>query len=574
MKHLLWCAAVTALVLSVSAVGPARTARGADPKPLVVVSVSGYDELLGDIELVGRLTGNPDAVKWVQRTIATVTSDQGLAGLDQTRPWGAVVQIDPEVAGQSGTAEPLKLLPGYGVLPITDLPAFLGALENVVGRPEQPQEGVFRLGGPRNALYLKQAGQWTFVAPSIESLSNLPEKPDVLFADLAEEFDLAVRVHAVNLPDTLRETLVAELKKGAARDTQQRPGEEDDEFALRQRLSDHVLRSIITLVNETDQVTLGWALDHHAQKTFGELRVTARKGTQTARDMAGLAKLQSAFGGFVVPGAALTARWTHQAASGDADQAVAVIDALRKRVIEGIERDVPEKDVADAKRLAGQFIDAVRATASGGRMDGAAALILDSQVATFLTGAHVVEATKVEGVFRELAEKFRREQPLIGSWLKLDADTYRDVRFHTLTIPIPEESKAPEKAEEREKIVQKIGPSAEMVVGFGKESVYFAAGRDAMKTLKQAIENSEATGVQTVAPLRVSVAVKPIAQFLAEVGKQRDQAKAADAVAVLESVAGNDHINLVIRPIEQGVAIRLEAEEGVLKLVGKMVAKR
>ena len=93
-------------------------------KPVAVISLSGYDEVLGDIGFVGKLSDNPDLDKGLEALLKLLTKSRGLAGLDKSRPWGGVVQCDGSE------------LSGYGFLPVTDLAELLAAYGTCDGDPD------------------------------------------------------------------------------------------------------------------------------------------------------------------------------------------------------------------------------------------------------------------------------------------------------------------------------------------------------------------------------------------------------------------------------------------------------
>ena len=77
-------------------------------------------------------------------------------------------------------------------------------------------------------------------------------------------------------------------------------------------------------------------------------------------------------------------------------------------------------------------------------------------------------------------------------------------------------------------MVELIGETLEVVVGIGKDSLYVAAGRDAMNKLKQAIESSAAEATTPVPPMQFSLSgALPLAKFFAAVGKEAERPKAA-----------------------------------------------
>jgi hypothetical protein len=68
----------------------------------------------------------------------------------------------------------------------------------------------------------------------------------------------------------------------------------------------------------------------------------------------------------------------------------------------------------------------------------------------------------------------------------------------------------------------------------------------------------------------VSYAIKPIADVVAAVGKSQDRPVAKMAEAELEKSPGKDHVNLTLGAIANGVQVRLEVEQGLLRLAGRM----
>jgi hypothetical protein len=60
--------------------------------------------------------------------------------------------------------------------------------------------------------------------------------------------------------------------------------------------------------------------------------------------------------------------------------------------------------------------------------------------------------------------------------------------------------------------------------------------------------------------------------MMAEVGKPNDRPKAAWVAAELAKTANLDHVTLTASPIPDGVRYRVEVEQGLLQLVGRLGA--
>lgn len=555
MKKILLPLLAAALLLGSLSLWAAPAQGAKELKPVAVLSLSGYDELLGDIEFVGKLSDNPDLAKGLEAMLKLFTKSQGLAGLDKARPWGAVVQTD----GQRLTG--LE----YVFLPVTDLKKLLSVMEPFVGKAEEDEdhEGVFKIEGKKKPLYVKEKqGGWAFVAHKPETLDHTPADPLRVLRGLAEQYDAALRLHVANMPEKLRQEFIAKMEENAEKNFEQGPGEPDEHYAVRKKVSEQMLASMTRVMGDLDQVTVGLTLDHDVGKAFLEVSLTAVKGTESARQIAKLRPAKSNFAGFLLPGAALNANWAGQLPEAKIAMINTMVEAVREQAFRDIDKkDKPEEEDRVAKQLVGDVLDLVWQTAKGGRVDGGLALLLHPESVTLLAGGYVADAAKLEKLAKQVVKIAEAENSAVGQWVKLDADQYKGVRFHTVSRPIPEDAK------NREKVVGLIGETLDVVLGIGKQSVYVAAGRDAMRTLKQAIERSAAEAYKMVPPSQFSVSLGPVAQFVAAVGKQKDRPKAARAAEILEQSASQDHIKLVTGLIPQGVKCRLEFEEGVLKLI-------
>jgi len=563
MRKTLLSALIVALLTGTWCASAARAESPTQLKPVVVASFSGYNELIADLKYVGEISGKPELAKGIEGLIAFFTAGRGLEGLDKDRPWGALLQIDEQKLAE-GETDPERLLSGFVFLPVTDLEALLAALEGVVGKATDVGDGVFQAGKPAQPFFVKQVGQWAFLGVSPEHLAETPDDPLSFIAALGAEYDLAIRVNVSDIPESLREQAIADLEEGGRAELERKPDETDEQHAARVIVGKQVFRFLEAAANDLEQVTLGWALDHAAQKTYLDVTASVAAGTDSAGDLAAFSEAPTGFAGFLLPTATVRANWSAKLAEDSTSGLVDAVDSIRERALEDVKKqERPEVKAETAEKLINGLFDVIRGTVASGRFDGAAAAVLKSDAVTLLAGAYVADGAKLEATLKELAEAARAENPeFVAQVLKLDAEQYEGVNFHTVSIPIPDD------AEDRDKIVQIVGESFEIVVGIGAESAYVSAGRDAMKTLKEAITKSREESSLAVPPMQVSLALGALADFIAELGDEEDRAQAAQLAALLADAAGKDHLNLVVKPIERGAQLRLEIEEGILKAIG------
>ena len=131
--------------------------------------------------------------------------------------------------------------------------------------------------------------------------------------------------------------------------------------------------------------------------------------------------------------------------------------------ITGVE-DLPKA----GKEIVAEVMEVIQETVASGRPDGAMSLIFRPERATLVAGRYVADGAKLEDAFEKLLEAARQEDPhLMDEVLKKDVEEYKNIRLRTLLIPVPKN------VDNRDKVVQLVGNTLEVVVGTGKQSGAF-----------------------------------------------------------------------------------------------------
>ena len=175
----------------------------AEPKPIAAVAITSYNDLIGDINYVGSLVERPNFGAAADGLVSLVTQFKGLAGIDKSRPWGAILQAggDDDIVG-------------YVFVPITNFKEALGLLElfNTV----EAEGGVYKL-SPTNGnktVYVKQHGKWACFSDKAETLAHVAIDPLEVLRGLEKNYIITGRVFLANVPDALREKFLLKLKEG------------------------------------------------------------------------------------------------------------------------------------------------------------------------------------------------------------------------------------------------------------------------------------------------------------------------------------------------------------------------
>jgi hypothetical protein len=508
----------------------------ADLKPVVTVSFSGYSELKADVEAIGKLSGRPELAQIAEGMLAMMTQGKGLAGLDKEQPLGAVLLSD-------GSEE----FTAYAFLPISDLAPWMELMKNpATGESPKAENGVYEIQlGPQN-VYVTQKGKWAYIAQKKETFAAVSNDPASLLGDMPKKYLLAVRASVKNVPDSLKQQWLAVLPMLA-------------QASMQPDMMKQNIEQLEILSKELDEVMLGVTLDRQTNSSYLDLELTAKPGTNMAAQLAAVKPGKTDFAGLKIPGAAVTINATSTFTDADVARAKKSLDILRASAQDGLkEQDLPKEQLDLATDVLSQLFDVAIKTIELKKTDYGAALVLEPNTLTLAAGSIVADGSKLEDILKKLYAEAEKNEPDAAKLVKLNAETYKDVRFHTFSMPTPDP-----------KLAALVGDTLDVVLGIGDKQVFIAAGRDAVKTLKEAIDKSLSEAGKEIPASEIVVSALKIAKFVSAVADD-DQAKAvADKMAgTLEKSAGKDHLNIVTKPITNGVRVRLELEEGILKALG------
>ena len=532
--------AALALVLILAA-----RAQSQDAKPIAVVSIASVNELMADANYLIGAAGQQGFAGLIPLIV-----DPQLNGIDRTKPIGAYVTME-------GIQNPLEDLPGIVLfVPVTDANAVIQTLQLLFSAQiEDTNNGLKKVDlGDAEPNYLKIQDGWLFGSNKAEQLADLPQDPGKLLDGLDESHDLGIRINVQNIPKAFRDLAVMQIKEGY----QGALGALQDGNDATTEIGNLGLENLETLIQDSNQMTFGMSIDKEKKNLSLDFSYTAVPGSALAKQMATASAAKTAFGGFRLPGAALTASTTQKVSPEDLDQSLALADEFRNQVLQELENDPSLDDPqlrAGVKEIVGIFFDVAKDTAKTGTVDAAAALLLQPESMTFISGVKLASGDKLDAAVRKLVELAKSEPDFPD--VQVDADQHKDVHFHTLNVPIPDP---------QARLI--LGDTLDGVLGVGKEAVYMAFGKDALSTLKQAIDRSSENNADAGVPMEIVVSVGAIVKFMASV--QPDETLQGLAAGV-DGVMGSDQINIKYETIKDGIRGSLTIDEGVIELLGKAV---
>lgn len=543
--HLTRWMAACGLVVAVLTAPFAVAQSAGEAKPVAVVAFAGYDELMKDLNFVGELGDHQGASDMIEQFVQMFTQGKGLAGFDKNKPIGAIIQTDGQMPS------------GAICLPVSDVNALLDVAKGFGVTVTDMGDGVSQIRTPQGAgAFLKKSGNWALLSMAPTMFEGLPEDPADAFAPLVKQYDVAVNVLVKNLPEAYRQQAIDAMSQGAqARGAK----ESDEEYAARQKAFEAQLAQMKDFINDLDAVTVGVKVDNDKHNAVFDFVYTALPGTKLAKQIADNSKVTTNFAGFSKPEAAMNVTFASATSGADVSQVQQMIETARAKGNAAIEKTskIEEGSKAKAKEALEDFLTAFQKTLEGGVTDGGASLELGDNSMSFVAGAYVVDSAKVLEGIKKYAELETTDLPKV----ELDAETIGDVKFHNVTYKIPADD---------EKAKKLLTENGEMIVGVGKNAVYFAMGADPVAAVKAAIAASAKSPKKAIMPFEMTIGLKQALEFAKSVAEE-DQKPLIENLseAVSSASSGSDHIRLVGEPVKNGIRTRLELQEGVLKAIGK-----
>ncbi|NOZ39316.1 MAG: hypothetical protein GXP24_03715 [Planctomycetes bacterium] len=523
-------------------------AEDSKAKPIAIVAFNSLDNLFQDANFLGGLAGQGNLSAQYQPMLKGFTP-----GLDHTKPIGLIVQSDGITPS------------GALCLPVTDLKQLLAVLKNFGVLSEDTGNGTFEISANGSTLIARESNGWAFLSmPGM--LEDLPDNPGELFAALTKDYDLGVRLHVQNIPEAFRQMALSQVQMGMEAGMKKLDTESDEQYEARKAMTKVQVDQIKQAAQDLDELTFGLAIDGEQQRTFIDIVYTAVAGSNLAEKIAINSNPKTDFAGFFQPDAAMMMTFASKIGESDIAQIEQMFGAISKQIDTAIEEEADtesEEDKELLKSAVNDFLQSFKATLQAGKMDGGAVLNISSNSLSLVAGGFNADPAKVESGLKKLVEIAKHEEEKFPG-VNWNSASHADVQFHTLSLPIPADE---------ETAHELFGETLDMAVGIGKETAYFALGRDCLKAIQGIMDTSAASPQKSVPPMEMTFALAQIMETIATFADEDDKAQIEMIANMLSNEAnGRDHVRIVVQSIPNGARTRIEAEEGVLRAFG-MAAK-
>jgi len=586
VKKTLMSALAVAMMLACS------TANAQQVKPMVVVSVKSYKQLITDLNTMGEISEMPGLGLALDQLLNQFTQGQGIPGLDKDKPWGLAVSLN---------GVELQVL---GFLPIKKLDDFMELIGQFAGDVDKQEDGTYEIAMenlplplPIKTLYFKQHGDWTFVS-ILPEMGDLPDDPTKLLGDLAEQYHVALRVNFSNIPELFRQMAVQQLKAGveqglggaaaglsgqAKAKSEVKIETEDGKVKVEAevevakpdvaaQLARQQVRAITSMLEDTDQLTIGWKLDASTKRGLLDVIVTNRKDSEHATRLASAGETTSEFSGFAAEKATIAANVSMPLGEAEIAQFNQALEDLKGQLLDRV-GGISQLDEA-AQDFVEDFFDeafgAAKESVKSGKVDLGFS-VMGKGPFTVFGGVYIKDGDKVAKLIERLVTLVEDELGFFG----IERSTIEKprVKLYSTWVPIPG-------GEMGDQMAKLFGDNLELVLGAGEHAFYLGLGEGSLDLVKGAIESSALAADKTVSPVQATVAVGPLLKLLASAAEKNETGEANPVLSLmnldLDDIAksledGKDRVYVTVKPIENGVHTHIELEEGLIKALGTVM---
>ncbi|MBR5710437.1 MAG: hypothetical protein IKX40_06740, partial [Thermoguttaceae bacterium] len=461
--------------------------------PVAEISIGSYETLSSSFETLGKMLDN-DQLAALPKLLETQIGDN-LKAFDKSKPSGALVFLKEKNGNVSGASF-------LAFVPLSDSAVLFEFLEDndavEVETTTVKDVEMKKVTYNEKSVYVITKNGWTFVSDKASLLLDLPQNPAAALGDLPSKYLLAAKLNIDVVPESAKKWVEEQIENGikAAEAANLEDDEEEvEEEALLEKVQKYSqnaqLKQFKKLLYEFKSVVIGAAFDGKKNVLRFDLDVVPVEGSETAKEFEAY-KGQTGFGATVLDDA--TGYSSEVSIQNDAKSILEVLGMYKDLILKGVSDNDEckldkEKLNALIEKTSAVVEDIVKANDGKVTKSGAAFFFKTDDI-SFVTVSKCANIEAIDGLIKDWLKEAGDE---VDKYFKADAETWEGLTFNVATIPTEkltkELLKKAEDADEDEadqikeavKTIQAIyGDNITIAYAVGKDTFYFAAGKDAV----------------------------------------------------------------------------------------------
>ena len=397
---------------------------------------------------------------------------------------------------------------------------------------------------------------YAFVSPNEGFLDLVMPDPEKISRRLSSKYDVAASYNLTSIPRTTLNIFVTFLKNAAETELQQRDDEPAGAYKIRRANGVSMLELLEQLLTQTDEFTIGINKSKQEKSAVLEFSVQATPGSKFAKYLKALGGKRSYFHSLIKEDTPFTVALSWAL---DAREKKAALESL-----EGFETEAAARIGKEGEKDGPiqKLVEILKETADAGHVDFLAQMVGNPKDKfVFLGGFKWVGGNGFAPAMEQILDRLSDHEALNS--VKLNVDSHAGMQIHRI-----------EGKQVRDEDKRLYGDAPALFIGSTPKAVWFAIGTDeAVPALKKAMDtvaDGQSTGRATkAAPLTIVVNA---GRWLGMEPTKR--ADGTPRVGPFEQFGENaftpenDDVKIELTPTDDGARLRIEFNEGFLRLIG------
>lgn len=528
---------ITIAGVTLSATPVSAQSRKSD-EPLLIVTVASVERILQDADFMFAATGRPELSEVLNVALANV---RDLSGMNRDKPAGILLYLNGIVP------ETVAFVPVDNIDDLMQTITFGPITPNKI---DETHYEIQRRSGKSHVL-LKDG--FAFLAESEDTLERDFGDPAKLTRKLNNRYDASLTLSLRSLSPTTRDLFMDFTRAGAEASLQRRDDEPESAHRIREAAGRANLETMSQIVRQGQEFTIGWNVSSEDKNASLEFVLTADPKSELAAWFKDFSSTRSYFANLLGQTTPLTvsSSWLLDKNAKKMLKEMAAVAELRAAEELGSAGEV-DTAIAD-------LFQSISATINSGRVDFFSQFVGDAPGPFVLVGGiKVEEGNKLTPALTTLLARLK-ERPGLEN-IELNFAEHAGMSLHRLQG---------EGSRQERRI---FGENPALYIGCNDKAIWFAVGGDGtVAKLKSAIDVVAAPAVAQIptAPFQFRLHASSWLNIAGE-DRQGEFLK----VAREAFTPTNDTMLIDIKPIEDGMRIRFQCDEGFIRLVGGQIARR
>lgn len=514
--------------------------------PFAAMAFRNVDQSLTNVAAMFDATGRSDMTDMIETFLTDKAGN--LDGIDRTRPFGFLFFLNDQLPPQ-----PARVT----FVPVSDIDAFIRTASLGPAKPEKVEgkENVYRFPfGRRNrGINMVIENGYAFAASDESMLEDLPD-PETIVRGMVSRYDVSVAALIRNIPPLMKDFFIASLQGSAQAELQQRDDESDAAHKMRKAGGQSTLELMTQVLRDGEQITLGLEAIPDEKMAALELLIDATPESEFSEFVKNIGGRKSIFEPLHSDTNPLTMSISWKMDRREKEMMTGMIDGLEL----ALKEQLPEQIATPTGRMA----DSLRATVEQEHFNAVFQFVpIEKTEFALLGGMKLVGSETFGTALREIMGALNEVEGIDS--VELDVHQHQNVNFHRL---IAEDA--------RDEDLRIYGGHPSVYLGSGNGIFWFGVGGDRITNeldfaIDLMLETPPGSLTGSSAPFQAVFRLLP---WMSLPPPENDDVNGRELT--MEAMEpGNDAVRIEVRPTETGGRVRMQFEEGFVRLLGLVLAQ-